>query len=383
MPNYYPYQSVKDLPMNLLRSLEPNGYWILPLLLIVLILILKAKRISIIHLIILILGLGSLLIRGVDFQALPFYYLIPSLTLVVLYHLEKMKNSNIIFIILSFLSIIILLISLGDKEIQQNQIPRVTEFSQLAEFFTKKSDRVFSYTFENSEYVISNRLPASAHFYYLPIQAEYEKKPILGVSNSICSDLARVKPKLGYLEVYDFAPTSPWNTYASCVNEIIDQDYYQLPFNTLFIRKDIVRRYDDDLFLKSYGKTSVSAKLKENVEQRMLLDKSYFAGNSKVNGIGILFATYGKEVDSKTKIRLRTYTSNSIFDINLDSTKVIDNRYTFVDLNPDNYRNFSIVTNRDLDLSIWNSESDSLTRPCLILRFEDETFQLTPGCQPF
>ena len=383
MPSYYPYQSIKDLPMNLFRSLEPNGYWILPLLLIVLILILKAKRISIIHLIILILGLVSLLIRGVDFQALPFYYLIPSLTLVVLYHLEKMKNSKMIFIILSFLSIIILLISLGDKKIQENQIPRVTEFSQLAEFFTKKYDRVFSYTFENSEYVISNRLPASSHFYYLPMQAEYEKKPILGVSNSICSDLVRVKPKLGYLEVYDFAPTSPWNTYAGCVNEIIDRDYYQLPFNTLFIRKDIVRRYDDDLFLKSYGKTSVSVKLKENVEQKMLLDKSYFVGNSKVNGIGILFATYGKELDSKTKIRLRSYTSKSNFDINLDSTKVIDNRYTFVDLNPDNYTNFSIVTNRDLDLSIWNSESDSIKRPCFILRFEDETFQLTPGCQPF
>ena len=383
MPNYYPYQSVKDLPMNLLRSLEPNQFWILPLLSVVLILIIKAKKISNIQLVILILGTASLLIRGVDFQALPFYYLIPSLALVVVHRLGKLKSSKIFFSSLSFLSIVILLISLGDKKIQDNQIPNVTEFSQLADFFTKKDDRVFSYTFENSEYVISNRLPASAYFYYLPMQAEYEKKPILGVTNSICSDLETVRPKIGYFEVYDFAPSTPWNAYANCVNEIINRDYFQLPFNTLFIRKDILRSYNEDLSVKSFGKISVSEKAQKNIELKILLGKDYFDQDSEINGIGILFATYGKELDKKTKIRLRSYVSNSNIDLNLDLTKVIDNRYTFVDLNPDNYTNFAILADRDVDLSIWNSESGSQTQPCLILRFEDETFQLTPGCQPF
>ena len=383
MPNYYPYQSFNDLPMNLLRSLEPNQFWIVPLLLVVLMLVIKSKKISIIQLIILILGIASLLIRGVDFQALPFYHLIPSLTLVVVYRLEEIKSSRIIFSSLSFLSIMILLISLGDKKIQENQIPKVTEFSQLADFFTKKNDRVFSYTFKNSEYVISNRLPASAHFFYLPMQAEYGKKPILGVTNSICSDLERVRPKIGYLEVYDMAPSTPWNEYADCVNEIINRDYFQLPFNTLFIRKDILRRYNEDLSVKSFGKISVSEKAQKNIELKILLGKDYFDQDSEINGIGILFATYGKELDKKTKIRLRSYVSNSNIDLNLDLTKVIDNRYTFVDLNPDNYTNFAILADRDVDLSIWNSESGSQTQPCLILRFEDETFQLTPGCQPF
>jgi hypothetical protein len=348
-----------------------------------LILIIKVKKISNIQLVILILGTASLLIRGVDFQALPFYYLIPSLALIVVHRLGKLKSSKIFFSSLSFLSIVILLISLGDKKIQDNQIPNVTEFSQLADFFTKKNDRVFSYTFENSEYVISNRLPASAYFYYLPMQAEYEKKPILGVTNSICSELETVRPKIGYFEVYDFAPSTPWNAYANCVNEFIDRDYFQLPFNTLFIRKDILRNYNDYLYVKSFGKTFVSEKAQENVELEILLDKDFFAKDLNINGIGILFATYGKELDEKTKIRLRAYASNSKIDLILDSTKVIDNRYTFVDLNPDNYTNFSILADRDLDLSIWNSESDSRTQPCLILRFEDETFQLTPGCQPF
>ena len=383
LPNYYPYQRFKDLPMNLLRSLEPNQFWIVPLLLVVLMLIVKSKKISNIQLIILILGISSLLIRGVDFQALPFYYLIPSLTLVVVHRLEEIKSSKKIFIFLSFLSIVILLISLGDKKIQDNQIPKVTEFSQLADFFTKKNDRVFSYTFKNSEYVISNRLPASSYFFYLPMQAEYDKKPILGVTNSICSDLDKVRPKIGYFVVYDFALSTPWNSYADCVNKIIDRDYFQLPFNTLFIRKDILRWYDEDLYVKFYGKMSVKEKAQENVELEILLDQDSFDNDSKINGIGILFATYGKKLDSKTNIRLRSYASNSNTDLNLDSTKVIDNRYTFVDLNPDNYTNFSILADRDLDLSIWNSEWDSRTQPCLILRFEDETFQLTPGCQPF
>jgi hypothetical protein len=383
MPDYYPYQSIKDLPMNLLRSLDPNQFWILPLILVVLILVIRDKKISTIQLIILILGTASLLIRGVDFQALPFYYLIPSLALIVVYRLDKLKNSKIIFSSLSFLAIVILLISLGDKKIQESQIPKVTEFSQLADFFTKKNDRVFSYTFENSEYVISNRLPASAYFYYLPMQAEYDKKPILGVTNSICSDLERVRPKIGYLEIYDFAPSTPWNAYANCVNEIIYRDYFQLPFNTLFIRKDILRNYNDDLYVKFYGKTSVTEKARENVELEILLDKDFFVKDLKINGIGILFATYGTELDRKTKIRLRSYVSNSNIDLNLDPTKVIDNRYTFIDLTPDDYTNFSILADRDLDLSIWNSETDSRTQPCLILRFEDETFQLTPGCQPF
>ena len=383
MPNYYPYQSIKDLPMNLLRSIQPNEFWIFPLLSIVLILILQAKKISTTHLFLLIFGIITLLIRGVDFQALPFYYLIPSLTLIVVHRLEKMWSSRKTFSILSFVSILILLLSLGDQKIQQNQIPRVTEFSQLAEFFTKKVDRVFSYTFENSEYVISNRLPASAYFYYLPMQAEYDKKPILGVTNSICTDLERVKPKIGYLEVYDFAPTSPWKTYAGCVSEIINRDYIQLPFKTLFIRKDILRGYDVDLFMNFNGETSVSTKARKSIELKMLLDEDQLDKNSKITGIGILFATYGKEIEEETIIRLRAYVSNSRIDLNLDSTKIIDNRYTFVDLYPENYTNFSILADRDVDLSFWNSESDSRTQSCLILRFEDETFQLTPGCQPF
>ncbi len=143
MPDYYPYQSIKDLPMNLLRSLDPNQFWILPLILVVLILVIRDKKISTIQLIILILGTASLLIRGVDFQALPFYYLIPSLALIVVYRLDKLKNSKIIFSSLSFLAIVILLISLGDKKIQESQIPKVTEFSQLADFFTKKMIEFF------------------------------------------------------------------------------------------------------------------------------------------------------------------------------------------------------------------------------------------------
>jgi hypothetical protein len=215
------------------------------------------------------------------------------------------------------------------------------------------------------------------------MQAEYDKKPILGVTNSICSDLERVRPKIGYLEVYDIAPSTPWNEYADCVNEIINRDYFQLPFNTLFIRKDILRRYDEDLSAKLFGKISVSEKAQKDVELKILLDKDYFDKDSEITGIGILFATYGKELDKKANIKLRTYASNSNIELNLDSIEFIDNRYTFIDLKPDNYTNFSILADRDVDLSIWNSESGSQTQPCLILRFEDETFQLTPGCQPF
>jgi hypothetical protein len=43
-PNYYPYQRFKDLPMNLLRSFEPNQFWILPLLLVGIIAIVWFKK---------------------------------------------------------------------------------------------------------------------------------------------------------------------------------------------------------------------------------------------------------------------------------------------------------------------------------------------------
>jgi hypothetical protein len=381
-PKFYPFQNLTDFPMNIYRSLGQN-FWLFAIIMTMFFVVaLQLSHQRIYKPFLLLVGLLSLLIRGVEFQALPFYYIIPTLLLLILSKIERIRNHSIFILPLFFIFVYSFYLSFYDEKIQNNQIPTINEFKQLTEFFTNKNDEVFSYTFANSQYVIADRLPVSPYFFYLPMQYEYDRNPVLGVKFSICEDLKKSRPKVGYLEVYDFSSKLPWNQYATCVDDFIAKNYFQLPFNTLYIRRDLLTGIINDESLRPEGKMIPSRKVdKSNLVLNTTANS--ITSQIRINGIGILFATYGKNIEGS--ITFNAKSSQKSISASIAGNKIVDNRYTFIDLPAGNYTEFSLISENEIDLSIWQFEEDLdlNLNSCIVMRYENETFKITPGCLPF
>lgn len=122
-----------------------------------------------------------------------------------------------------------------------NQLNVKSNFSRIVKKITSTDDRILALTFANLEYLLSERLPASAHFFYLPFQAYYNERPILGIYSNLAEDIKKNKPKAIYADhwkVWD-NDNYEWMKYASDVDQAISENYYKLEGNPIYIRNDI------------------------------------------------------------------------------------------------------------------------------------------------
>lgn len=117
------------------------------------------------------MGMASLLIRGSDFRGLPYYYALIAFMLLPTLRIGSLTTQGKIIGIF-FISVCIAKSSLllpGERYyFRERRIPAETEFSKLVQKYTDKDDRIIAYTFQNFEYLASDRLPASGHFFYFP-----------------------------------------------------------------------------------------------------------------------------------------------------------------------------------------------------------------------
>jgi hypothetical protein len=100
-------------------------------------------------------------------------------------------------------------------------------------------DRIIAYTFANEQYLLSERLPASGNFFYLPMQESYLKNPLFGININACEQINAYKPKVMFIDKWKVWDTYSWESYASCIQNTLDSDYMQLDSNPYYIRKDL------------------------------------------------------------------------------------------------------------------------------------------------
>lgn len=87
------------------------------------------------------------------------------------------------------------------------------------------SEPIQALVFSPHWYLLTQRRPATGHFYYFPWQAAYSHAPILGKNIDICADLERVRPEVivwGHWKVwgkYDL------KDYEPCLYELITTQY--------------------------------------------------------------------------------------------------------------------------------------------------------------
>lgn len=187
-------------------------------------------------------GIASLLIRGLGFHGLPYYYSLLAMPLVFFAGRPTLaKQSQVV--VLFFLIICIVKLSLlipGDRDkLESSRNPTGTEFSKLAQAFTSKNDKIISYSFNNHEYISAQRLPASGNFFYLPWQEKYNESPRFGIKIDSCKEISDYRPKLMLINKWKVWGKFSWDSYATCIQGVIDRDYIQLPGKPYYFRKDI------------------------------------------------------------------------------------------------------------------------------------------------
>lgn len=116
--------------------------------------------------------------------------------------------------------------------------PVATKFSVLAKKITAPGDRVIAYSFQSHQYILADRLPASGNFFYLPWQERYNDAPQLGIRTRVCEDIRRVRPKLMLIDKWRVWGKFSWDSYAGCVQSVMDQQYRQLPNSNIYVRTD-------------------------------------------------------------------------------------------------------------------------------------------------
>ena len=186
--------------------------------------------------ILLAIAIISLLIRGwVSLHGISFFY--ASFAILIILAPTKIKP---IFVYLTLIICGCLLLSHVPKK---EKIPSSTEFSELVKKVTNKDDRIIAYTFQNYEYIASERLPASGHFFYLPWQEKYNENPKWGIKIDACKDIDHYRPKVMLIDKWKVWDRFEWNSYAGCVQKLIDKYYVQLPNTPYYLRQDIYDKY--------------------------------------------------------------------------------------------------------------------------------------------
>ncbi|MCP3851697.1 MAG: hypothetical protein GY694_15885 [Gammaproteobacteria bacterium] len=189
------------------------------------------------------IAIGGLMIRGGGFWGLPYYY--ASLVFPIVFFMESSKlNPRYLLFISLFLVLCILKLSLtlpDDKAIRKRtELPQTSEFSRLVQRLTNDEDRIISYSFKPFEYLVSNRLPASGHIYYLPQQEMYKQNPKFGIEIDACEEINTYQPKIMLIDKWRAWGRFSWDSYGECIQKIIDRNYIQVLKKPYYVRQDIL-----------------------------------------------------------------------------------------------------------------------------------------------
>ncbi len=189
------------------------------------------------------IAIGNFMIRGGGFWGLPYYYASLVFPMVFFMDSSKLKPRYLFFVSL-FLVLCILKLSLtlpDDKAIRKRtELPQTSEFSRLVQWLTNEEDRIISYSFKPFEYLVSNRLPASGHIYYLPQQEMYKQNPKFDIEIDVCEEINTYQPKIMLIDKWRAWGRFSWNSYGECIQKIIDRNYIQVLKKPYYVRQDIL-----------------------------------------------------------------------------------------------------------------------------------------------
>lgn len=328
------------------------------------------------------LGVASLLIRGLSFQGLPYYYSLLAMPLVFFAGRPIVSRQSQLAILL-FIIICIVKLSLlipGDKEKLESSRNLVsTEFSRLVQALTDKNDRIISYSFNNQEYIASDRLPASGNFFYLPSQEKYNDSPKFGIKIDACKEISEYRPKIMLIDKWKISDSFPWESYAGCIQKLLDKEYTQYPGRPYYLRKDIA-----EIFFQGSDnartKMQPSTQLDVSAPIKLYATIKHKENKAELKRIGIMFATYTRKNPGEAELRLKRL-DGSEFVQHFPLPDLADNQYRYFDMDSNIYTEGKIVSISGGGISTWESHDENGgIHTCIIYEYVDGKRLYTPGC---
>lgn len=331
------------------------------------------------------IGIGSLLIRGADFHGLPYFYASLAMPLVFFKNQPRMNyQSSLIAFILITICLIKLSLTLPEdrKKIDGGKIPESTEFSQLAKTLTLKKDLIIAYSFQNFQYIAADRLPASGYFFYLPWQEKYNENPKFDIKIDACQDIDQYRPKIMLIDKWTVWGSFPWDSYAGCIQKIIDKDYYQIPGRPYYVRKDLLPADPGIAAPQEPYKIQPSSKLDAHTPIKIRMPPSHQDDQMAIKRVGVRFGTHAKENPGLAELHLKG-PGGSEFVQRFSLSDLPDNKYRYFDLDSRRYTEGEIIFITGGGVSTWESQDkEGNTNTCIIYHYDNDKVRFTPGC-PF
>jgi hypothetical protein len=332
------------------------------------------------------LAIGSFLMRGDNFHATPFWYAALALP-VVLAGSVRSLDARQMPLLAGLLGLLLLKMSLllpGDRATLAVLIPRGTEFARLAQLVTEPGDTVLAYSFVPFLYLDAGRLPASGNFFYTPWQARYAENPRFGIHIDTCADIERNRPKLIRADREAFWGRYPWESYAGCIDALLERDYRQLPGTINYVRRDL------DLSAHGLEHSGDAVRLVPGEvaaaggRVSVVVEPSLARPGAAVQAIGIRFATYLRDIEGDGALILRSVDGDT-HRLPVALTDVRDNEYLQIDLSavpltPDSISAIELESGAVGGFSVWEADADGGRAACVALRLADGSRRLTPGC---
>jgi MFS family permease len=336
------------------------------------------------------LGFASLLIRaGHFFQGLPYYYAVLACPLIFFTGPNRVKwrdQSFVmggVFAILFFMTRLSLAIPADSQEIESRQIPKVTEFSQLAQIFTVKGDKIIAYAFQNFEYLAADRLPASGHFFFLPWQEKYNENPQYGIKIDACRDIDSYRPKIMLIDKQKVWGIFTWESYGGCIDNIINKDYIQILNRPYYVRKDIfphdigIATAQQSFRLQPSGQLGVGSPIS------VLMASSQQDERAKIKRIGVLFGTHTRKNLGEAELRLQGFDGIEFIQ-RFPLVNLADNKFHYFEVDSKRYVSGKILAVTGGGVSTWESHSpEGNVSTCISYEYTTGKRRFTPGCPLF
>ncbi len=332
------------------------------------------------------LGVGSLLIRGAGFHAVPYFYTLLAIPLVFFWNrpITQYQSQFLLTVFALFLIVKLSLTLTDDRyKIESRKRQETTEFSALAQIYTTKKERIISYSFQNFEYIAADRLPASGHYFYFPWQEKYNENPKFGIITDACADIKKNRPKVMLIDKFDkwsgITP-SPWGqaNYGQCIQKIIDENYNQIPNKPYYIRKDL----DSMGFLLINPPTTLHAskRLEVTLPLKISMTVSHQKKSVGLRRLGIMFGTQNKKNQGVAELRL-SGPNDSNFIQSFTIPDLPDFKYRYFEIDSKIYTAGEIVATSGGGVTLWETFNDKLgTLTCIRYDYVDETTYFSPGC---
>ena len=332
-------------------------------------------------------GLASLLIRGPGFHALPYFYALLAIPLVFFYNRPvPTRQAQLVALIFALMCIVkvSLMVPREAQKLAAQPLNKSTEFAKLVEFFTQKNDRIVAYSFQNNEYIAADRLPVSGHFFYLPWQEKYNENPKFGIRIDACKEISDYRPKVMFIDKWKVWDKFPWDTYASCIQKLMDTEYVQWPERPFYIRKDLVT---EDMGISTSGgpprKMHPSPQLGAASPITVSTTPGHQNQNSALKRIGVMFGTYVRQNPGEAELRL-TGPDGAQFSKRFSLPDLGDNKYRYFDLDARRYTAGEIAAVSGGGVSTWESLGETGSAyTCITYEYADGRRRFTPGCPIF